>query len=332
MSFEQIIQDLENRKYAPVYFLMGEEPYYIDEIASHIEEHVLNETEKEFNQTIIYGKDSNIPSIVSYAKRFPMMANHQVVIVREAQDLRDIEELAAYVENTMPSTILVILYKYKKLDKRRSLAKTVARNGVLFESARLYDNKIPPWIHDYLMKRGMKTSPEANMLLSEHLGNDLSHIANELQKLLLNLQAGTLITPSIVEENIGISKDFNVFELQRSLGSRNILKANRIVAHFSGNLKENPLIKVISSLYPYFNKLLVLHSLKDKSKNSVASALGVHPFFVGEYQQAAGQFPPPRIERIMRLLRTFDMKAKGVGNVSADDGQLMKEMVYYILH
>lgn len=332
MSFEQIIQDIDQQKYSPIYFLMGEEPYYIDEIAAHIENSILNETEKEFNQTIVYGKDTDIATIVSYAKRFPMMANHQVVVVREAQDLKNIEDLNTYASQPLDSTILVVLYKYKKLDKRRSLAKTISRNGVLFESARLYDNKVPSWIQNYLHKRGMKASPEATMLLSEHLGNDLSHIANELQKLMINLEQGSVITPEIVEMNIGISKEFNVFELQRALGTRDILKANRIITHFGANLKENPIIKIISSLFPYFNKLLILHSLQDKSKNAIASALGIHPFFVTEYLQAARHYPSSSIERVVSLLRQYDMKAKGVGNVTADDGQLMKEMVYHILH
>jgi DNA polymerase-3 subunit delta len=332
ISFDNLLSDLKNQIYHPIYLLYGEESYFIDAISDYIEQNVLSDLEKEFNQTIVYGKDSNVFTLMSYAKRFPMMANYQVLIVKEAQDLDKIDELLPYVENPLKSTILVLCYKYGKPDKRKSLFKSIEKAGVTFESARLYDNKIPDWINDYLRQRKYAITPKAAALLSEFLGADLGKIVNELQKLLINIPAGSEINEEYVEKNIGISKDYNVFELQKALARKDVLKSNQIILYFGANLRENPLVKVIPILYSYFSKVLTYHFLPDKSKNSVAAALSVNPFFVADYQQAAKSFPVSKTVGIISLLREYDLKAKGVDNVSAGDGELMKELIFKILH
>ncbi|MGE5425263.1 MAG: DNA polymerase III subunit delta [Syntrophothermus sp.] len=331
-SFESILTDLKNKIYHPVYFLYGEEPYFIDEISDFIENNVLNEMEKEFNQTIVYGKDSNINMIIDYARRFPMMANYQVIIVKEAQDLDKIEDLESYVDNPMPSTLLVFGHKYSKADRRKSVFKKIEAKGVLFESARLYDDKIPSWITGYLQSKGYLITPKGAVLLTEFLGSDLSRIVNEISKLIINLPQGSTIAEDYIEKNIGISKDYNVFELQKAIGNKDITRANRIIFHFGFNPKENPILKLLPILYGFFSKLLILHTLQDKSRTSVASALSINPFFVNDYMTAASNYSAAKVVSVISLLREFDLKAKGVDSVNVPDGELMKELIFRILH
>ena len=332
VSFDNLLAGLKNQIYYPVYLLHGEEPYFIDIISDYIEQNVLSDLEKEFNQTIVYGKDSEVHTLISYAKRFPMMANYQVMIVKEAQDLEKIEDFQPYLEKPLASTILVLCYKYIKYDRRKIFYKAIEKHGLAFESPRMYDNKIPDWINEYLRKRKYTITPKAAALLTEFLGADLGKIVNEIQKLLINIPAGAEINEEYVEKNIGISKDFNVFELQKALAKKEVGKANQIILHFAGNLRENPLVKVIPILSGYFTKVLSYHYLPDKSKNSVASALGIHPFFVSDYQQAARNFPVGKLISVISYLREYDLKAKGVENTSAGDGELMKELIFKILH
>jgi DNA polymerase-3 subunit delta len=332
ISFENLMSDLKNQIYHPVYLLHGEESYFIDAVSDYIEQHVLSDLEKEFNQSIMYGKDSNVFTVMSYAKRFPMMANYQVLIVKEAQDLDKIEEFLPYAENPVASTILVLCYKYAKLDKRKALYKAIDKNGVTFESAKFYDNKVPEWINEYLRQRKYSITPKAAALLTEFLGADLGKIANEIQKLLINIPSGAEINEDYVEKNIGISKDFNVFELQKALGRKDVVKANQIILYFAANPRENPLVKVIPILFSFFSKILLYHCLADKSKNSVAAALSVNPFFVTDFQQAARSFPVGKTISIISYLREYDLKAKGVDNASTGDGGLMKELIFKILH
>ena len=334
LSFDDIITNLKNQIYHPVYFLYGEEPYFIDVISDYIEQNVLNDLEKEFNQTIVYGKDTNIPTLISYAKRFPMMANYQVIIVREAQDLDKVEELISYFEQPLDSTILVLCWKYEKVDRRKTVFKTVEKTGVIYESAKLYDEKIPGWITDYLRKRNYSISPKAAILLTEFLGNDLAKVVNEVSKLIINIPGGQEITEEYVEKNIGISKDFNVFELQKALGKKDVLKSNQIILHFAANPRENPLGKIIPSLYSYFSKILLYHYLPDKSRTVAAAALSVHPFFLQDYQAAAGNYSVSKLVSVVSILRDYDLKSKGVDSngTSFPDGELMKELIYKILH
>jgi len=339
MTFDQIKTDIENKIYHPVYFLSGDEPYYIDEISDQIEEKVLNETEKEFNQTVVYGRDVDMETIISYAKRFPMMANYQVVIVREAQDIKDIrkspavfEKLDSYIKSPLKSTILVFCYKYHKIDKRRSVFKNIQKNGVLFVSAKLYEDKVPAWINNYIKGKGYTITPKASFLLSEYLGTNIGKLVNEIGKLMINLPAGTEINEHTIEENIGISKDFNVFELQSAFGKKDVMKANQISNHFAANPKDNPLIRTIASLYNYFTKVMMYHGLKDKSQRNVATVLSVHPFFVNEYSSAAKNYSTSKLSDVISHLRDYDMKYKGVGNSSTNEGELLKELTYLILH
>ncbi len=332
-TYEEILADLKNRIFRPVYFLAGEEPYYIDMIVDYIEDKVLEESEKAFNQIVVYGDDTNIQAIMDTAKRFPMMSSHQVVIVKEAQSLKKIEELAAYVEKPLNSTILVFSYKYKTLDKRTKLVKLLESQAVYFESQRLRDYQIPAWIERFLMKKGIKIEPSASAMLTEYLGTDLHKIVNELDKLIITLpKEKPLITTSLIEKNIGISKEYNNFELQKAVGERNILKANMIISYFANNPKDNPITLTLASLFGFFSKLLTYHYLTDKSKNNIAAALKVNPFFVKDYETAAQKYNISRVVAIIALLRNYDVRSKGYGDPGTEPGDLMKEMVYKILH
>jgi DNA polymerase-3 subunit delta len=332
-TYEEIMSDLKNRIFKPVYFLAGEEPYYIDLITEYIEEKVLPESEKAFNQIILYGDGTTVSSIMDTSRRFPMMSSHQVLIVKEAQSLKKIEELSAYVERPLPSTILVINYKYKTLDKRTKLYKQLDSSAVYFESNRLRDYQVPQWIERYLMVKGIRTEPNASAMLTEFLGTDLHKIVNELDKLLITMPAGKpVITTDLIEKNIGISKDFNNFELQKAIGDKNILKANMIARYFADNPRDNPVNLTIASLFSFFSKLLTYHYLPDKSKNNVAAALKINPYFVKDYESAGARYDARRTVHIIGLLRTYDMKSKGYGDLSSEPGDLLKELVYKILH
>ncbi len=329
---KQIVDDIKNGNFKPIYFLMGEEPYYIDQISNYIENNVLEESEKGFNQTVMYGRDVSVDEIVASAKRFPMMAEHQVIIVKEAQDLnRTIDKLESYVENPQPSTILVLNYKYKKLDKRKKVYKAIAKKGVIFESKKLYENQVGDWIRRVLGGKKYTIEPKAAQMLVEFLGTDLSKISNELDKLISVLPKETIISPNHIEENIGISKDFNNFELRKSVGNKDVVKANRIIIYFSQNPKKNPLVMTISLLNSFFTQLLSYHGLKDKSKASVARTLGVSPYFVDDYVLASKNYPMRKVSQIIGFLRDADVKSKGVGaNLSQED--ILKELLFKILH
>jgi DNA polymerase-3 subunit delta len=333
MTCEEILKELKSRKYRPVYFLMGEEPYFIDLITDYIQENVLTTEEKAFNQVILYGKDTDVPGIINAARRFPMMSNHQVVIVKEAQELAQIDDLIHYVDHPLPSTLLVINYKYRKLDRRTKLYKSLEQKGLVLDSKKIYEDRVPPWISNYLSERGKKIEPKAAMILTEFLGSDLGRIASELEKLILIIdESETTVNAGHIEENIGISKDFNNFELNDAISRRNVLKANRIIRYFGNSPKANPIILTITSMYLFFSKLLYYHFLKDRSRGNVASALKINPYFVQDYERAAKNYNPANIVRIISLLREFDLKSKGFGNVSTGDADLLKELVYKIMH
>ena len=333
VTYEGIISDLKNRIFKPVYFLAGEESYYIDLITEYIQEKVLPESEKAFNQIILYGDDTNIASIIDTARRFPMMSSHQVLIVKEAQSIKKLDDLIIYLEKPLLSTILVFNYKYKTLDKRTRLFKTLESHGIYFESGRIRDYLIPAWIERYLMLKGIKTDPSASAMLTEFLGTDLHKIVNELDKLIITLPDGKpFITTALIEKNIGISKDYNNFELQKAIGEKNILKANMIVHYFANNPKDNPITLSIASLFGFFSKLLTFHYLTDKSKNNVAAVLKVNPFFVKEYENSATKYNVSKTMEIISLLRIYDLKSKGFGDPGTNPGDLLKELTYRVLH
>lgn len=332
MTFDQILSDLKNKVYHPVYFLMGDEPYYIDEISDLFANNVLDENEREFNQTIIYGRDTDAALIIEHARRFPMMSNHQVVIVREAQDIDKIELLLPYIENPLRSTILVLCYKYDKIDGRTKFGKTISQKAVLFESKKLYDNQVPEWVSRFLLTRNYKIQPKAAMMLTEFLGSDLGKIVNELNKLMLNLKPGTEIIPEYIEQNIGISKDFNMFELTNALGKKDVYKANLIAQHFAKNAKEHPLVVTMTQIYSFFSKLLIYHFLSDKSQKNVASILSVNPYFVRDYQGSSRNYDIKKIVGIISYLREYDRRSKGIGDNGTPEGELLRELVFKILH
>ena len=338
MTADDILKDLKNRKFKPLYLLHGEEPYYIDLVGSYVEHKVLSDAEKGFNQTVLYGKDTDIMTVLNAAKRYPMMADYQVVLVKEAQEMKwgkddddkkSINPLLNYLENPLPSTILVFCYKYGKFDKRKKTYKAIEKKGLVFESAPLYDNKIPGWIEGFISGKGYKISQPATFMLSEYLGNDLSKIANELEKLMLNINAGQEITLELVQNNIGISKEYNVFELQAALGKKDAYKVNQIVNYFEANPKANPIVLVLGNLNNFFSKVLAVHYVKDRS--NLAREIGVNPYFVKVYEQAARSYDYGKTMRIISYLREYDLKSKGVES-NAEDDALMKELMFKILH
>ena len=331
-EIKNIVSDIKNGNIKPIYFLMGEEPYYIDKISDYIEENVLEEAEKGFNLQVMYGRDASIDDIVASAKRYPMMAEKQVIIIKEAQDLsRSIEKLVSYANNPQPTTVLVINYKYKRLDKRKKLHKAIAKTGLVYESKKLYDNKVADWIRRVLNGKNYQIAPKAAQMLVDFLGTDLSKIANELDKLTLILPKETIINDNHIEENIGISKDFNNFELLKAIGDKNVLKANRIINYFVANPKNNPTVMTISLLNNFFTKLLLFHGLQNKSKDAVSKALGVNIYFVEDYFLASRNYPMRKVAQIIAFLRDADVKSKGVG-ANQTQGDILKELIFKILH
>lgn len=316
---------------------MGEEPFFVDMITDYMEDKLLDEASKAFCQTVVYGRDVSVNQLVSAAKAFPMMGDRQLVLVKEAQDMRDwkrseeLQELEAYVKNPQPSTILVFAFKNKKLDGRLKVAKMLKSEGVVFESKRIREDRIPEWIGEYIEKKGYAIASDARMLLAEYLGNDLGKLVNELDKLCIVIEKGSSIHTEHIEENIGISKDFNVFELQKALGTKDLMKANRIIDYFIANPKANPIQMVLPVLFSYFSRVLNCHYLKDRSSESLKQA-GINPYFKNDYFQAASKYSAGKLERIIGYIRDCDKKSKGVDNYGLDNGTLLKEMTFKILH
>ena len=324
----KITTDIKNGLIKPIYFLMGDEPYYIDKLTEFIENNILTEEEKGFNQMIMYGRDVSIEDIIGAAKRYPMMAERQVIVVREAQELvKTIDQLQAYAENPQPTTVLVFAYKYKTLDKRKTVVKSIQKHGLLFESKTMYENQVGTWISKVLKGKGYQIEPKATLMLVEFLGTDLSRINNELEKLQIILPKGVTITPSHIEENIGFSKDFNVFELRKAIGERNQLQAYRIADHFAQNKKDYPMVLTTSMVFSFFSSLLQYHGLKDKSAGNVSKVLKVSPYFVKDYDLAAKNYPMRKVSAIVSVLREIDVKSKGVGANQLHESDLLKEML-----
>lgn len=334
LSYRQIINHLQKKEYYPIYFLHGEESYYIDEITKWIETKVLDESTKAFNQTVLYGKEIDYKNVLDNARRYPVMAERQVVIVKEAQHLKTFDKLESYFENPLDTTILVFAHKHKKLDSRKKFAKILkkSKKACVFESSKLYDNKIPNWISNYIKDRGYNIKPAAANLLAEYLGADLSKIANELDKLVLNLADGQAIDKNIIQKNIGISKDFNVFELQKALGTRNQFKSFLIVKYFISNPKNHPLPMITATLYNFFSKVYVCQSmLRNSSDKEICGALGINSFFLSDYKNATKVYNRRQLEQVFALLKEYDLRSKGVNNSSTPPGELLREMIIRIL-
>jgi len=331
-SYLEILKSLKNKEFKPVYFLYGDESFFIDEISDYIEQHILQDAEKAFNQTICYGKDTDPLTLLDTLQKYPMMSEYQVVLLKEAQQMKNIAELKSYIEQPLKSTIFVICYKNKTLDKRTAFAKTITKYATVLESKKLYDNKVPAWINEYLKHKKYNIEPKAAFLLTEYLGADLSKISNELKKLILNLNEGETITPNLIQMYSGINKDFNVYELNKALSTKDIVKSNRIVNYFINNPKANPFVVTLGAMFGYFSKIMLMHTNANKSDQEKASILKVNPFFLGEYKTAANNFSFAKCADIIDYLHQSDLKSKGVENRSLSDGDLLKELVYKILH
>lgn len=335
MTYDQILQSLKKGEYRPLYFLHGPESFFIDSIADHIEANALPEEAKAFNLIVLYGKDTDAQTVIDNARRFPVMAERQVIIVREAQEMRTLKDLDTYVKYLVPTTVLVICHKHKKFNMNNAMGKALKEKAVVFESKSLYDNQAPEWIVQYLRGKKLKITPDGAELIAEYLGTDLAKVANELDKLALNLEPGVEISAKHIEANIGISKDYNVFELQRALGERNVGKANRIVHYFAANPRKNPMPVITGALYNYFSKIYMLHFLKNSPEAELLKSLKLNSgYFLREYRAAARNFSRPRVENVLGLLREYDLKSKGVdyNGVGKPEGELMREMVWRILH
>ena len=353
LSFESVFRDVKNKIYHPIYFLFGEEAYYSDQIANLIEEHAIPDEEKEWNQHILYGKEIDIGVLISYVKRFPMMGEKQLIIVKEAQEVKyfnskdkdeenetvdkkksakTIDPFLHYLENPSASTILVIVFKHKKFDQRLKVATTLKKHSIYLESSKIYDNKIPAWITQYLAQNAYRIHPRATALIAESLGNDLSKIANELDKLQINIPAEREISVSDVQEYIGISKDYNIFEFQAALGQKDVLKCNRIVNYFGANPKNNPMPLIIGQLFTYFSKIMIMHSSGERSNEKLAGILKVNPYFVSDYVSAGRNYPMGKLVEIISMIRKFDLRSKGVDSTESESGELLRELTYHILH
>jgi DNA polymerase III subunit delta len=324
--------------YLPVYIIHGTEPYFIDQAVHHFEKEILNDAEKEFNLTVCYGRDSLMENILSSARRYPMMAEKQVIIVKEAQDLPDwkrmeeVESFGKYVTKPVDSTILVFAFKHKKPDGRLKAMQQVKKSGAMFEFNAYKDYQLPGWISDYVKQKGYNIEQNASLLLAEYLGTDLKKMVNELEKMMITLPEGTKFNTAHIEANVGISKDYNIFEFQNALGSKNIEKSNRIVSYFNANPKEHPLAMVVPYLYGYFTKVMMYQTLDDRSDTGAARSLRVAPFAVKNYATASKNFKPRKLERIIGYIRETDARSKGQRNKSVGNDFLLKEMVFKILH
>ena len=329
MSYNQILSDLKKKIYAPIYFFQGDEPFYIDQLVKYIEENVLDEMAKDFNLITAYGRDVNPADLALTARGYPMSADYLLVIVKEAQDIRNWEPIEEYIKSPSPTTILVFSHKHKKLDKRKSLYKLLSKSKdvVMFESNKLYDNQIPGWIDSWVKQQGFLIEQKAVLMLADHLGNDLGRIANEIQKLSIILKPGEKITTDHIEKNIGINKDFNIFELTKALGKKDLAKSLQIVDYFEKDPKDNPMQMVVPMLYNYFIKILLIHKNKGLNKFKVAGLIGVPPTFTEEYITASRYFPLRSIPAIVSGIKNLDLKTKGVLSVNSSDYGPLKEFI-----
>ncbi len=331
IKFDQIIGDIKSRRFTPIYLLEGEETFYIDEITRELEEKVLKPEEKSFNQTIVYGKDVSPLDIKMAARRYPMMSEYQLLVVKEAQNISDIDQLEDYIENPMATTILVLCYKGKKVDKRKKVGKLFSKY-THFTSERLRDYEVIPWIERYIKAKGRNIDPKAVQMIGDYLGNDLGKIANEIDKMLINVKADVpIIGIPHIEQNIGISKDYNVFELNKALGEKNFNKSIQIANYFANNTKTHPIIPMIANLYSYFSKVYTYNTIKSKPKKEIAIALGVNEFFIDDYRIAGTNYNQQMIEQIFGNLKYYDLRSKGVNDNGTDEGQLIIELVVKIL-
>jgi DNA polymerase-3 subunit delta len=329
---EEIIRSIKKRDFSPVYFLSGEEPFFTDYIADLIDDTLLDEGQKDFDSQVFYGKDSNVLDIISSAKQYPILAENRMVIVREAQLLKGIEKFKDYFQKIAPKTVLVICYRQKKIDKRSALYKSFPKEIAFLEAKPLYENEAFKWVENFVTDSKRKIAPGSIRLLLEKTGTNLSLIYNELVKLFITIPEGEALTEDIIAEKIGVLKEFTIFELQKAISTRNALRCQMIVKHFAQNPKKHPLVVTLSSLYNYITKLIIIHGMNTQNEREIAKAIGVHPFFVGEYLTAAKYLDLRKSVQILSFLREADVRSKGYDNVSLSDEQLLKELVFKMIH
>lgn len=331
ISEKQLIEELKAQKFAPVYLLTGEENYYIDQVSDFFEKEVVAADFRDFDQTVVYGRDTDMTAVVSLAKRFPMMSPVQLVLVKEAQDIRDWEPLAEYLEHPQPQTLLVFCYRHKKMDKRTKVYKAISAKGIVYEKDKMRDYEVPDWIARVVSQQGYQITQKGAVLIAESLGNDLGKIANELSKVYISLPKGSVINEEVIETNIGISKDYNVFELQNAIGRRDIAQCTRIVNYMAANTKDNPIQMLLPLLYGYFIKVMLFHQEPDKKK--AMAVMKVNPYFMKDYETAARNYTLGKLASCIGYLYDTDLRSKGVRNSgTVSDGELLKELVFKITH
>lgn len=341
-AVDALLKDIRNKRIAPVYLVHGDEPYYLDRIAEELEKVAVPVAERGFNQFVLFGKDTDVGAVLNYARRYPFMAERQLVLVKEAQQMAGIGDKSAqtlledYALNPLSSTILMLCYTKEDgkpgLDERKAWVKAFGAKGKLLGVKKIYDNKVPDWVGEYCREQGAKVSPKACQLLADHIGNDLKRLAGEIDKILINLHVGEEISAATVERLVGISKEYNVFELQKALCQRDVVKANQIVDYFARNPKDNPLVVILAQLFSYFGKVLLVQSSKDQSEKALASLLGVNPFFVKDYLSAARTFPLLKVADIIHAIRRADALSKGIEAPTMHEGDILRELVFSVLH
>lgn len=331
MAVEKIMAEWKKGSFKPVYWLEGEEEYYIDKLMNYAEHHILSEADSSFNLTIFYGRDANWADVLNACRRYPMFAERQVVLLKEGQQMRDIEKLEPYVENPLSSTVFVVSYKDKKVDGRTKFAKTLKEKGVLISTKKIYENQLPEWTQQLLTTKGLTISPKGLALFVDHIGNDLTRIDNEIEKISVNLGKRKTITEEDIEEFVGVSKEFNVFELQAALAAKDMSKAIRIVQYFEANPKAAPIQLILPSLYGFFSKVFMVFGSPVKDEKAVAAAIGVSPFFVKDYLQATRLYNYEGIERALLLLHQYNLRSIGIHNAGAEDASLLKEMIFKMM-
>ena len=331
MSFEKILTDWKKKIFKPVYWLEGEEEYFIDKIVDYAEHNILTETEAPFNLSIFYGKDANWPDVINACRRYPMFSEKQVVLLKEAQQMREVEKLESYVEHPLSSTILVVSYKEKKVDGRTKFAKTLKEKGVILSTKKIYENQLPQWTEEIIQSKGHEISKKALMLMVDHIGNDLCRMENEIDKILINIGKRKTIQEEDIEEFIGISKEFNVFEFQNALAKKDFAGCMRIIQYFEANPKAAPIQLILPSFYSFFSKLFMIYGVQSRDEKTVAAATGINPFFVKDYLQALKNYSFPEVEKVILLLHQYNLRSIGVNDTGTEDASLLKEMIYKII-
>ena len=331
MSGLTILSDWKKNMFKPLYWLEGEEEFYIDEVMDYAEKKILSEADAQFNLSIFYGKDANWADVLNSCRRYPMFAERQVVLLKEAQQMKDIDKLEGYIEKPLGSTVFVVSYKGKTIDGRSRIAKLIKKNGEVFLSKKIYENQLPSWTNGYVQSKGYQITPRALTLLVDHIGNDLSRIANEVEKLSINLGNEKNITEDDIEKYIGVSKEYNIFELQHALSKKDLAKAIRIIQYFEANPKAAPIQLVLPSLYNYFTKILVIYQMNDKSEKALRPIFYNNPFLVQQAMDMLMNYSYAEAEQVIMLLHHYNLKSIGIKNYGTSGGSLMKEMVYKII-